>query len=243
MAKEAVIEELDLSNVDAELSPQTYIEETSDYSTEQVVVQEPLSTENIKKEIHFQLEETPFHLPLRIKTFYSEKDLDKFIKSTERLVRHSTEYKSWVQYIIEVKEKTTCALTGELISECSLEVHHHPISLYTLVKTLVSDFIAKERSFNSFDIATKTIELHYQNKVGYMLLLPDLHHKFHEGFQDLPIELVNGDYRYLLNNYNVEESDRERILSLCNIHSEDIVLAWSKNNYPGIQDSADKNKG
>lgn len=204
------------------------------------VVIPSIDTNDQHQDINFQVEESPFSLSLRIKSFFSEKDFDKFVKGVDKLVRSSSEYRSWVQYIIEVQGQTSCALTGENIGECVLDVHHHPINLYTITKCVISDFISKSLSFNSFDIATKVIELHYLNKVGYILLLSDLHKKFHEGFQKLPIELVKGDYKYILHNYNIEEEDRKHISELCNTHAEDVKLTWSKDNYPGVKNLINK---
>jgi len=44
-------------------------------------------------------EEYPFRLPLRIKNFHDDSDYKKFIRSVERMVRNSPEYKEWRNYI------------------------------------------------------------------------------------------------------------------------------------------------
>ncbi len=184
----------------------------------------------------FVLPDSQFNLPLRISSFPSEKDYEVFVKNVERIVRYSQEYKLWVKYITDNLGQTKCALTNETINECSLEIHHHPITLYTVVKAVLNDFMTKKLEFSTFDVATKVIELHFQNKIGFIVLLSDLHKKYHNGFLNLPIELVHGDYKYIIQNYTIDENEYDRICSLCNIHLEDAKQLWKKDDYPGIND-------
>lgn len=184
----------------------------------------------------FVLPDSQFNLPLRISSFPSEKDYEVFVKNVERIVRYSQEYKLWVKYITDNLGQTKCALTNETINECSLEIHHHPITLYTVVKAVLNDFMTKKSEFSTFDVATKVIELHFQNKIGFIVLLSDLHKKYHNGFLNLPIELVHGDYKYIIQNYTIDENEYDRICSLCNIHLEDAKQLWKKDDYPGIND-------
>lgn len=182
----------------------------------------------------FKLENSEFELSLRIDGFSDEKEMFKFIKSCEKMVRQSPEYKLWVNYIVDVLGQNRCEFTNENINECSIEVHHHPICLYTIIQTIINDCIAKQERFSTFDISRKTIELHFQNKVGYVTMLSNLHEKYHNGFLQIPIEFVHGDYKHILTNYKIEDDEYKRILSLCNVHKDDVKLSWSKDNYPGV---------
>ena len=182
----------------------------------------------------FKLENSPFELSLRIDNFSDEKEEIKFIKSVEKMVRNSPEYRLWVDYIVESLGQNKCEFTGELKSETSVDVHHHPICLYTIVKAVIDDKLKKHQSFCTFDISREVIEMHFQNKVGYVLMLSSLHEKYHNGFMQIPIEFVNGDYKYILKNLEIEKEEYERILLLCSVHKDDIVQKWSKNNYPGL---------
>ena len=203
---------------------------------------EELATTNsdVNDESIFSLPDTEFNLSLRVSSFNSAKDFDNFIKNVERMVRYSGEYKLWVKYITDHLGHSHCALTNESINECSLEVHHHPITLYVIVKAIVNDALRREQEFSSFDIAVKVIETHFQNKVGYIVLLSDLHKKYHSGFLNLPIELVNGEYRYIMNHYNLEENEYDKVVSLCGVHMDDVQQKWKKNEYPGIENYSDE---
>jgi len=182
-----------------------------------------------------KLRESPFCLPLKMTGFTSEKEQASFLKSTERIIRNSTEYRSWVSYVTSTLGYNVCSLTHEKLVECTLDVHHHPIALFSLVKIVTDEFIEKNREFSSFDIALRTMELHYQNKVGYTVLLSDIHSKFHNGYQKIPIEHVHGDYKYILDNFNIDDDERNLIMERSNTHIEDCKIEWSKDSYPGLK--------
>jgi len=184
----------------------------------------------------FQLANSEFNLPLRIKSFSTVKEYDAFVKNVEKLVRTSSEYRLWVHYITDSLGYSKCEFTKESINECPVVVHHHPIALYYIVKGVLNDMLSKNIEFSTFDVAIKTIELHFQNRVGYVLLLSDLHSKYHAGFLNIPVEIVHGDYRFFLSHYTIEENEYDRIMSLCNIHVEDVKQSWSKDNYPAINE-------
>lgn len=205
------------------------------------IIGERESNNEINNDNVFSLPNTDLNLPLKISTFMSEKEFDAFIKNVERLVRSSQEYKLWVSYVTENLGHTACAFTNESMNECSLEVHHHPVSLYVIVQTIINnDFLARGLEFSSFDVASKVIELHFQNKVGYIVLLSDLHKKFHSGFMNIPIELINGNYKFIINNYQINEVEFDRICKYCNVHLNDIKLKWGKDDYPGIKQEIEK---
>ncbi len=189
----------------------------------------------VKEDNVFSLPDTEFNLPLRIKTFNNEKDFRSFIKNVEKLIRASNEYKLWTKYITEYLGETECAFTNEKITECPLAIHHHPITLYVIVEAVVTEIMAKGLEFSTFDVATKVIELHFQNKVGYVVLLSDLHSKYHSGFLNIPIELIHGEYKHILLNYPISDEEHDRICKLCTVNIEDITQTWQKDNYPGMK--------
>jgi len=193
---------------------------------------EPISSD--EDNFTIKAKDNPFSLPLRIDSFACEKDMNKFIKCVERQVRSSVEYKYWVKYVTEALGHSTCALTNEVMGECTIEIHHHPIPLYTVCKGVIMSQLNGDQKVCTFDISTNVIEKHFQNKVGYIPLISDLHEKYHAGFQDLPIELVNGNYKDLIATLPFEEDEVSRIEMLEGIHLNDCSTSWSKGNYPGL---------
>lgn len=180
------------------------------------------------------LENSEFDLHLRINHFDDEGDKIRFIKSVEKMVRRSPEYALWRNYIMDVLGQTTCEITNENATDCDIEVHHHPLGLYTIVEAIVDDYVNKSREFSTFDIAKDVIELHFQNRVGYVVMISNMHQKFHRGKLQIPIEYVRGDYKYIPQHFSMVQDSYDKYLELANIHLSDVKETWSKGNYPGL---------
>jgi hypothetical protein len=131
-------------------------------------------------------------------------------------------------------------ITNERIDECNIEVHHHVPTLYLLIKSLINKRMKNEVEFSTFDIAIETIEFHFENRLGYIPLVGSIHEKLHNGYLQIPMELVKGDYKYFLDNYSkfLEDDDLEDLYKKLAIKFDscnDYPYKWSKDNYPGIQ--------
>lgn len=174
----------------------------------------------------------PFRLSLRISNFENETEYKKFIRNCESLVRKSVEYKLWRNYIIDVLQIDECMITHEKNSEVSIDVHHHIPSMYTLVASLVNRNIENGDDFCTFDLCKEIIELHFQNKVGYVTLLKSMHEKFHNGRLDIPISLVKGDYQYYVKNFTryLDDKDLETVEYRMSVKEHNV--SWMRNDYP-----------
>jgi len=155
-------------------------------------------------------EDSPFTLSLRREEFEEEKEMKRFIKTCESIIRKSPEYKIWTNYIRDSIGIVKCALTNERHGHVTCDIHHHPVSLYTIVRGIIIDYLIKGDDFCCLDVAIKILELHYENRVGYISIIRSLHEKFHNGFLNLPMELVMGDYKHFMDNYYVNLSDEEK---------------------------------
>ena len=177
----------------------------------------------------------PFSLSLKIRNFENEAEYKKFVKNVEMLVRRCYEYKLWRNYIIEVLQINTCMITNESIDQVTVEVHHHIASLYTIVSAIVNKKIENNTDFHTFDIAREAIELHFKNKVGYVTLLKSIHEKFHNGYLDIPISMVKGDYQYFLNEYlkYMEQDQVDTIQARLAINEHN--CSWAKDDYQDLQ--------
>jgi len=163
-----------------------------------------------------------FKLPLRIDDFPTDKEFERFIKSCERIVRMSPEYKLWTSYVRDVLHMECCKITGESINETSVDIHHHPFSLYSIVKGLIYEKLGADEKFCSFDIATECIELHFQMKVPFVSLVSSLHEKFHNGFLKIPMEIVYGKSDYLMDRLfkYLDEEDKATIVERLSINKD-----------------------
>jgi hypothetical protein len=174
----------------------------------------------------------PLTLPLRITNFENEAHFKKFVRNCELLVRRSNEYSSWRNYIVEVLGLNTCHITSEHISEVTVEVHHHIPSLFAVVSAVINRKINSQDNFCSFDIAQEVIQLHFENRIGYTILIKSMHEKFHNGCLEIPISLIHGDYNYFIQNYGgyLENEELEKINQRMQVTTQ--TVSWSRDNYP-----------
>ena len=194
-----------------------------------------MSDEPVKSNVeNLQLysENYPFSLSLRIKNFENESSYKKFVKNCEILIRRCNEYRLWRNYIIDILQFNECVITHEHIGEVTIDLHHHIPSLFTFVTALVNEKIENNKEFCSFDIAQEAIELHFQNKVGYVTLIKSMHEKFHNGYLTIPIKFVKGDYRDFLKKYSkyLDEDDLNTIDDRLAINESNCT--WSRDDYP-----------
>jgi hypothetical protein len=182
-------------------------------------------------------EETPFTLSLRRNDIENEKELKRFIRLCEGMIRRSPEYGIWTTYVREVLGYFSCDLTKENHAQCNCDIHHHPVSLFSITKAIILQQLASNIKFCSADIAVKVLELHYENRVGFISIIRSLHEKFHNGYLQLPMQLVHGDYKYFLDNLSVflEQEDQETIQARLAIDFENCGFGsqyyWSINKY------------
>ena len=174
----------------------------------------------------------PFSLSLRVNNFESESEYKKFIRNCEMMLRRCLEYKLWRNYIIDVLQINECMITHEKNSEVSIDVHHHIPSLYILVAAHVNRNIEKGEDFCTFDLCKEIMEMHFQNKIGYVTLLKSMHEKFHNGRLGIPISFVKGDYKYFMNNFSkyLDEYDLESMEE--RMVCDETDCTWTRGNYP-----------
>lgn len=180
-------------------------------------------------------ENYPFNLSLRISGFESEKEYTSFIKSCMKLVRASNEYNLWKKYIVDVLQIQNCAITLESKEECGIHIHHHMPSMFLINKALINKKLKDEIPFSSFDIAIEVIELHFQNRIGFVPLIESMHAKFHNGYLKIPMEHIHGDYRYFIDNYfqYLEDEDIDIMSERLAVKIADCTQSWTRGNYPG----------
>jgi len=165
---------------------------------------------------------SPYTLALKRKDFETEKELNSFIKSCERLIRISPEYRIWTDFIRESLGFSSCQLTGEIHTQTTVDIHHHPFTLWSLVKCAIMKRIANAQEFCSYDISSEIIQLHYDLKISFCVLVSSLHEKYHRGFLQIPMELIRGNYQYIIDHYMrfLEDDEIEYIMSKLSINKD-----------------------
>jgi len=159
-----------------------------------------------------------YELSLRRTDFSTDKEMISFVKNVEKLVRGCNEYKLWLEYLRESLRLETCQITGENTEFVTIEVHHYPLTLFSLCKAITMEKMSLNEEFSSFDIALEVMSLHFNMKVGFVLLVKTLHEKFHNGAFNIPIELVHGDYLSTIERFSkfFDEDESKKIKEYLN---------------------------
>lgn len=149
--------------------------------------------------------------------FLEDKNEMRFIRTVERLVRTSEEYKRWLTFVhCVLGEDCICYQTGERMDFCSIHLHHHPITLFDLVKTCIYN----TEGFTTFGIAQEVMSWHYQNWVGFVPLCSTSHEKYHKGGILVPIDIVEGNWERFCETVDVPEDVVDKINALKQVHFE-----------------------
>lgn len=179
------------------------------------------------KTIKANNEDFQYELSYKRKDIEDEKEMFKFIKNVEKIIRGCPEYRDWVNYVRDVIGLNECQITGEIHSEAKSDIHHHPISLYSFCKSYTKKYIEDGIEFTSLDIANVVMEKHFELKVGFVSLLKSIHEKYHNGCVKIPMKLVQGDYKFFIDNMlkYLDEDEQNSILDKITINEKN--CGWS----------------
>lgn len=136
----------------------------------------------------------------------SERDKEKFIKRVENIVRSSMEYKDYIAYLKDHMDMSRCAFFNNVEngngSKVRIEIHHEPLTLFDIVKTVLNKYLDEAIPINDLYIADEAMELHYTNMVGLIPLSKSLHQIIHNSNEILiPLYLIYGNYQKFLESY------------------------------------------
>lgn len=141
----------------------------------------------------------------------SDKDKITLIKDIEKLVRKSIEYKQYIKFLKDEIDMTECAffekVNNKNNSSVSIEIHHEPIDLFTIVNTVVDKWIDLDLDLNPLLIAEEVMGLHYKNQVGLVPLSITVHQLVHVGKIFIPLQNVYGNYLAFIEEYGTYLSD------------------------------------
>jgi hypothetical protein len=142
----------------------------------------------------------------RYTSIMSDKDKVKYIKSLEKIVRSSQEYKEYVTYLKEYIDMTKCSffngITNKGKGTVSIEIHHEPFTLFDITQIVLERWINEDTKLNAFRIAEDIMKIHYQNKVGLIPLSITVHDLVHSGRLFIPLQNVRGKFVDFLEEYD-----------------------------------------
>jgi hypothetical protein len=136
----------------------------------------------------------------------NDKDKIKMIKTLEKIVRSSMEYREYIEYLKDSVNMDKCSFFNNITSKnakhrISIEIHHEPFTLYDLCRIVLEKFIKKFDYIWPLSIAEEVMKIHYQNKVGVLPLSVTVHQLVHSGKIFIPLQCVYGDYCTFLEEY------------------------------------------
>lgn len=144
-----------------------------------------------------KFENDVFGVPFLTNEFFDEKTEVSFIKKVEQMVRGSQEYRAFIRYVREELQFNHCSFLNTLDSgDVTIELHHHPFTLFDIVSTELNRHIMQKKTFNTFSISFFVMSLHYQNMIGLVPLSKTFHEMVHSGNSavKIPKELVVGNF-------------------------------------------------
>lgn len=136
---------------------------------------------------------------------YNPKDFDKYIDACEKSVRQSMEYNEFILYLRNYMDMNRCAIFNNVSNaestKIKIELHHHPISLATIVKTIYNKRCFYKESLEVELVAKEAMYIHYFLYIGLIPLAKSAHTGFHNGIVCIPIDKVLGKYEEFINQY------------------------------------------
>lgn len=137
----------------------------------------------------------------------SDKDKVKAIKSIERIVRSSLEYKAYIKYLKDYVDMTRCSFFNGVSNKdtnkkISIEIHHEPFTLFDITQIILEKQLDETGEVNYFTIAEEVMKVHYQCKVGLIPLSATVHELVHSGDIFIPLQCPRGDFIGFLEEYD-----------------------------------------
>jgi hypothetical protein len=182
-----------------------------------------------------QIQYGQYCLDLEREFFEDDKEKTKFVKKCVQLCRYTPEYREWVDYLRDSLGYKTCDISGENGDEVTVEIHHHPITIFDIGMIIVDTYLKKRRKFSSLNIVNDMLMLHYNDKVGFIPICTTFHEKYHNGFLIIPPKFIHGQWDYILTNgYEVSQDVLDRAARLMDpVNNQFIGKSWKNVNPDG----------
>ena len=166
------------------------------------------------------------------KGFFDEKEEVKFIKKVESQIRSSPEYRDFISYLKNELSFNYCSFFNKLDSDdVTIEIHHHPFTLFDLVEAEIMRHVDNKLSFNTFSISFYVMRAHYANVVGLVPLSKTMHELAHSSTGNIviPRELIIGNYVNYYKEYENHLSDRAKEKYVAWLSDTDNLTDYDKN--------------
>jgi hypothetical protein len=143
------------------------------------------------------------HLPLNKKDKYFSNPVDfiKFIKDVEAIIRTSTEYSRFINYLKEKVGLRSCAILSDIDDTIApIEMHHGPIfTLFDFVEIEIAYLYKNNLPINSCTIAHNVLKDHWDKMIPVVMLCKTAHmgvHNFNSGKENNKKFFLTADAAY-----------------------------------------------
>ena len=159
---------------------------------------------------------------------------DKTIKYIEKCVRNSMEYRSYITQLHDYLDLDSCTFYEgySLKNGLSIEIHHSPFTLYEYTETICRKHLeeSKDNTYNPLLVAEEVVKIHYEFLVGLVPLNPTAHELVHSGNLDIHPDLVIGEWKLFIEEYNKYLSDhmKDKIRELLDFEKENDSTKFPK---------------
>ena len=151
-----------------------------------------------KRVMNIDIDEKPQRT---VRVLTNNRSREKFIKTCEKTIRASDEYREYIKFIKNVMHMDKCyvnpAISASNGKKYSIELHHEPFTLFDLVDIEIMKCEAHNQPLDKFAICKAVMALHYDGLVGLIPLSKTQHQLIHNGKIFIPLQHVYQDfYKY-----------------------------------------------
>ena len=144
----------------------------------------------------------PYSITMYLSPNADAKHIDRFIKSVEKMIRTNDDYKMWLESLRDHPSMSQDAFLSNITSqEAEIQLHHFPLSLYSIVSAVLYDAQEKEEKISTFILADKVIKHHMDGIIGLVPLTTTMHEMAHLGVLKFTRQQVFGKWEAFYNTY------------------------------------------
>lgn len=124
-----------------------------------------------------------------------DSELTKIVKNAMSIYRTSKEYTSFVSSILSLKSNCSVFPNINIGGEVTIELHHHPFTLFDIFNIILYDGIKKNKDMTTLDLVQSVHTDHMNGLVTVIPLCKTVHDLYHSYDNDIkfPLNILIGD--------------------------------------------------
>ena len=144
--------------------------------------------------------------------FLTAENRTKFIKACEDATRKHEDYARFVNYITDTIGINFCQVSSQIYgTDATIEMHHGPLfTLFDYVAVVLEHFMKNGMKINTFRIADRVLQEHYDLHVQVVMLAITNHEAVHNRDIFLNIRQGFGDISGFIEKYKDDLTDNQK---------------------------------